>query len=365
VVTATRHTQRWGPRRLALGLSPTPGPGLALLLVGMAIGPQGLGMLSTATLDSLDPLVSLALAALGVFVGLDVRFGGLQEWRLLGAGSLQAGVTIGVVTIGFLLASLALPTLFAQTWLPIAMLGICAASSSTVADHDDTHPHSARVNDLDDILPILLAGAIAVWLRGSTPTAFAWLLLQTAAMAALLAAATVLLVKQTAAESEQRVFTIGAVLVLGGVAAHLSLSALAAGLFAGLCWNLAGGAGRDRIVRDLRDAQHPLTVPLLIIAGGRLAPSPSLLVLLLIYVALRSIGKLLGHRLSRRRVVFGDAATASAWHLASPGVVGIAIALESTQITSASHAVTVLSVIVAGALIFDLLSLLSARWLEP
>lgn len=327
----------------------------------MAIGPGGLGVLSAGTLDSLDPLVSLALAALGVFVGLDLRLGGRQEWRLLRAGSVEAGATIGVVTIGCLLAAVAVPALFSHTWLASAMLGICAASSSTVADHDDVHPHSTRVNDLDDILPILLAGLLAVWFRASTPPAFAWLLLQTAAMAVVLAVATVLLVRQTAAESEQRVFTIGAVLLLGGVAAHLSLSALAAGLFAGLCWNLAGGAGREHIVRDLRYLQHPLTVPLLIIAGARLAPSPSLLALLLLYVALRSAGKLLGHRLSQI-VAFGRAAPAtSAWHLTSPGVVGIAIALESTRISGQPHTVTVLSVIVAGALVFDLLSWLLTR----
>ncbi len=316
-------------------------------------------MLSTTTLDSLDPLVSLALAAVGVFVGLDLRFGGRQEWRLLRAGSLEAGITIGVVAIGFLLAAAAIPSLLVQTWLGAAMLGICAASSSTVADHDGAHPHSVRMNDLDDILPILLAGLLAVWSRASGPADFVWLLSQTAGMAILLATATVLLVRQTAAEGEQRVFTIGTVLLLGGVAAHLSLSALAAGLFAGLCWNVAGGAGRDRILRDLRYVQHPLTVPLLIIAGAQLAPSRAVLMLLVLYVVLRAAGKMLGHRASQR-VAFGPAAAAtSAWHLTSPGVVGIAIALEVTRISNAPHAVPVLSVIVAGALIFDLLSLLS------
>jgi hypothetical protein len=357
----TTRTRWWGRRRLALGLSPTPGSGLALLVVGMVLGPAGLGLLSSGTLDALDPLVSLALAALGVFVGLDLRFGGAHEWRLLRAGTLEAGVTIGVVALGCALAAMAAPGLFAPTWLVPVMLGICAASSSTVADHDEAHAHATRLNDLDDVLPIVLAGAIAVSLRAGAPGAAAWLLLQTAVMAVLLAVATVLLVRQAAAESEQRVFTIGAVLLLGGIAAHLSLSALAGGLLAGLCWNLAGGAGREHIVRDLRYLQHPLTVPVLVIAGARMSPTSSMLALLLVYVALRSAGKVIGHGLSRR-VAFGPATAAtSAWQLTSPGVVGIAIALEFARTAGQPPAVTVLSVIVAGALAFELLSWLLAR----
>ncbi len=362
-MTPDRRIARWGRRRLALGLSPTPGPGLALLVVGMTLGPAGLGVLSTAMLDALDPLASMALAALGVFVGLDVRFGGVHEWRLLRAGSLEAGITVGVVALGCFLAGM-VPGIDPQPWLVSAMLGICAASSSTVADHDDVQPQN-RVNDLDDILPIVLTGGIAVALRAPTPGAFAWLLLQAVSLAAVLALATVLLVRQATAEGEQRVFTIGAVLLLGGMAAHLSLSALAGGLFAGLCWNLAGGAGREHIVRDLRYLQHPLTVPLLVIAGARLAPSPALPALLLLYVALRASGKALGYGLSRR-VAFGRALpAASAWHLTSPGVVGIAIALEFARLIDQPLGATVLSVIVAGALTFELLSwLLSRRGVE-
>ena len=356
-----RRTHRWGRRRLALGLSPTPGPGLALLVVGMTLGPGGLGLLSTGTLDALDPLVSMALAALGVFIGLDLRLGGRHEWRLLGAGSLEAGVTIGIVFVGCQVAARAAPGTFAQPWLVSAMVGICAASSATVAEHDEAHPQANRVSDLDDILPIVLAGSLAVFLQAGNAEASVWLLLQTASMAVLLATATVLLVRQTTAQSEQRVFTIGAVLLLGGIAAHLSLSALAGGLFVGLCWNLAGGAGREHIERDLRYLQHPLTVPLLVIAGGRLTPSPSMLALLLLYVALRSAGKLLGEGLSRRVAFGGDGPAPSAWHLTSPGVVGIAVALEFTRTSGQPEAVMLLSVVVAGALVFDLLSRLLTR----
>jgi hypothetical protein len=301
------------------------------------------------------------LASLGVFVGMDLRLGGRQEWRLLKAGSLEAGVTICVVTAGYQFAAAAVPALFSSTWLMSATLGLCAASSSTAAEDDDGQPHSVRASDLDDVLPILLTGFAAAWTRANAPPASTWLLLQAPLMVALLAGATVLLVRQTAAETEQRVFTLGAVLLLGGITAHLSVSALAGGLIAGLLWNLAGGAGREPIIRDLRYLQHPLVVLLLVAAGAGMAPSRTLLALLLVYVLLRSIGKLVGHHLSERWALGRQRTARSAWQVMSPGVVGIAIALEWMQLGNHPQAVTVLSVIVAGALVFDLLSRLVTR----
>ena len=64
-----RTPHRWTARtRLALGLSPTPRPGLVLIPLGMALGPHGLGVLSDSVLTIVDPAVSVALAALGAFV---------------------------------------------------------------------------------------------------------------------------------------------------------------------------------------------------------------------------------------------------------------------------------------------------------
>lgn len=358
---AVKTPQRlWGRRRLALGLSPTPGPGLAVLVVGIIIGPGGLGLLSAATLDALDPLVSLALASLGVFIGLELQLRGRRDTLLFVAGSLEGGTTIAAVAGGCLLASLVAPGLFMDVGLAAALLGICAAPSSTVADYAETSDHT-RMGDFDDILPIVIAGLMAVWARSSAPAAFASLLVQTLIMAALVAGAAMLLVRQTGAEGEQRVFSIGAVLLLGGIAAHLSLSALAAGLFAGVCWNVMGGEGRDRIVRDLRYLQHPLTMPLLILAGARLRYAPALLTMLLLYLALRTAGKLLGSYISQR-VAFGiRTPTHSGRHLTSPGVVGIAIALEALRVGGGAGTSAIFSVIVAGALMLDLLAVVLAR----
>jgi hypothetical protein len=350
----------WRRRRLALGLTPMPGPGLTVMIVGIIIGPGGLGLLSTATSDALDPLVSLALASLGVFIGLELRLRGRREKLLLVAGSLEGSITIAAVAAGCLLTARIAPDLFLDVGVAAALLGICAAPSSTVADHGEAPEHT-RIGDFDDILPIVIAGLAAVWVRSGQPSAFVWLFVQTASMATLLAAAAMLLVRQTGTEGEQRVFSIGAVLLLGGIAAHLSLSALALGTFAGLCWNVMGGEGRDRIMRDLRYLQHPLTMALLVLAGARLHYGPALTLLLLLYLALRTAGKLLGSYISQR-VAFGiRTPTLSGRHLTSPGVVGIAIALEALRIDADPATSVIFSVVVAGTLVLDLLSLVIAR----
>ena len=135
-------------RRLALGLSPTPSPGLILLLFGMALGPMGIGLLSEPVLAALDPAVSVALAALGVFVGLDLKLRRPREDRLLAAASLEAGATILVVAGGVLLVhSLSPSSSLGNPWLFAVMLGLCASSSSTPAEASTEARQSAALAD--------------------------------------------------------------------------------------------------------------------------------------------------------------------------------------------------------------------------
>ena len=53
-------SSRWSRSRLALGLSPTPIPGL-VLIAGLVIGPHGIHLLSESMLSFLDPAVSARL----------------------------------------------------------------------------------------------------------------------------------------------------------------------------------------------------------------------------------------------------------------------------------------------------------------
>jgi hypothetical protein len=361
LIAGTRR--RWPSRRLAAGLSPTPRPGLVLILVGVALGPHGLNVISAPALASLDPAVSVALAALGVLVGLGVDTWRPRDIRRLAAAGLESVATIALVCGGLLLARG--PSFVREQipWLVALMAGLCAASSSApaeAADADGGRTFPILIAELDDVLPILVGVLAVLWTRPGPPLAVAWFVVRAALIAGAIAFASWLLIAQTSSESEQRVFAIGALLLLGGAAAHLSLSALFAGFLAGLFWNAAGGAARDGIARDLRYLQHPLVVLLLVVAGSRLALSFDLAGIIVAYVVLRIAAKRVGGWIAGRAAQ--DDSADPGFALSSPGVVGIAIALNVLQAGGGVAAgKTLFAIVVVGSLASELLSLLMLR----
>jgi hypothetical protein len=195
----------------------------ALLLMGVALGPNGLNLLTASVLQLVDPLVAMALAMVGVFVGLNVD---LKEPRV------DAGMAIAA-----------------------------------------------------------LGGAAVVLSRQESPATQVLITLAIAGIAVIVAFAGWLLIGQTDSEREQQVFVVGSLLLVGGAAAYLSLSALFAGLFAGILWGSAGNLARARIVKELDYFQHPLVVLLLLVAGAsitRLVEAGVLaLVVLILHLAAR------------------------------------------------------------------------------
>ena len=91
----------------------------------------------------------------------------------------------------------------------------------------------------------------------------------------MLAAAAWLLLARASSETEERVFAVSALLLVGGVADALSLSALVGGLAAGVFWRLAGRQPREAVRRDVLFVQHPLLVLVLLLAGARAEWSPA------------------------------------------------------------------------------------------
>jgi hypothetical protein len=131
-----------------------------------------------------------------------------------------------------------------------------------------------------------LGGAAVIFSREASPLALMLITLAMAGIALIVAFAGWLLVGQTDSEREQQVFVIGALLVIGGAAAYLSLSALFAGLFAGILWSAAGDLARARIVKELDYLQHPLVVLLLLVAGASITTYVEAAVLALVVLVL-------------------------------------------------------------------------------
>ncbi len=113
------------------GASPGGRAALLLLPLGMALGPQGLNVLSLPVLAALDPAVSVIVGVLGVLIGLGLDFRRPREGRLLAAGATSAAVAALVVGGGAFAALMALmaadrESLAATVPLALAVLiGMC------------------------------------------------------------------------------------------------------------------------------------------------------------------------------------------------------------------------------------------------
>jgi hypothetical protein len=137
----------------------------------------------------------------------------------------------------------------------------------------------------------VLGGIGMAALRDVSPLALVLMAFAIAGVAIVVAFAGWLLVGQADSEREQQVFIIGSLLLLGGSAAYASLSAVFAGLLAGIVWNSGGALARARIVHHLDYFQHPLLVVMLLVAGASITFSLEALAVLVIVAALHAVGR--------------------------------------------------------------------------
>jgi hypothetical protein len=342
--------RRWSlpARRAALGLSPTAAPALTFVLVGIALGPVGLGALSPAALIRLDPVVSVALAALGIYVGL-----GLGAMRSPGASSLlfaatiEAGATIAVVSgvMYVLLLRWAVP-LTLEPGLFALVLGISSCASAALRPANNTNEdarRAARIVDMDDV-PLVLLGTLVVAAAARAPIMESTLLAIAASLA--VGAAGWLLFERARSAAERGVFVTGAVLLLGGIGAYLGTSPLLSGCAAALVWVRTPGAA-DRIIgADLQKLQHPLVALLLIVAGASIRWDLALLWIAAPLVLLRLTGKLIAAAVAAR--VVGIPTGLLATVLVPPGVLGVALALNVQQTLGMDDTLLLSGVVVAA-----------------
>jgi hypothetical protein len=319
--------------RAALGLRPVTAPVMVFIPLGILLGPGGAGILSLNVLSHLDPLISIVLATLGVFIGIAAGTQRGQVQRLMIASSVEALIT--VVTVGgalyLLLGIWGIPLPIPYLVVALAM-GICASASaapSVEAADENARKLAGRVADLDDVLPIILGGFVISMLApverapavgallaiglGGTIAFGGWLLLEHAKGA------------------ERAVFVLGTLALLGGCGAYLGISPLLSGLTAGWFWALTPGRTDRVITTELRKVQHPMIVLLLVTAGAGLEASTAGVWLFAPYVVFRIAGKLMGGW-AASLLAPGIAPADLGAYLIPPGVIGIAFALNILQI---------------------------------
>jgi hypothetical protein len=319
------------------------------------LGPSGLNLLPARAIDHLDPVISVGLATLGVFVGL--ALGRRPQWdpRLFLAASFEALVTVVIVcgAILYLLYTWHLPLRTSTVAIALALAVSASASSAATGSHAESHADTAhaiasRVADLDDVLPIAV-GALAVALLGEQYLGMALLLVLVTMLVGLAVGVTGwLLIERAHSAAERGLFVIGLLALVGGASAYLSLSPLLAGLTAGMFWNWSPGH-TDAIIReDLHKFQHPLVVLMLLAAGASLTLSTAALWLFAPFVVFRMAGKLAGGWLASR--LTGLASADLGAHLLAPGLLGIAFALNVHQHLARPDAAAVLTAVVIGTL---------------
>ncbi len=357
---SSRHSSP-GWRRV-LGWSGTSAPVALLLLAGIAVGPQGINLLSSGELPLLNAVAPVALAALGVLVGLGVGDRRSAARGLLATALLEPAVTILVVAGGIaVLANAGLVPALRPFWTLMMAIGICAATSLTLPGGNPLEPRSpaARVAETGVLLPIVAGGVVLASLRAGAPVSTTLLVVQACLVTLALAAAGWLLLTRAASETEERVFALSVLLLVGGAAEALSLSALLGGLMAGVFWRYAGGRPRETIRRDVLFVQHPLLVLVLLAAGARADLSPSAIALGAVYVLLRAGGTLAGSA-AARRVTGMRASGALGRHLLYPGVFGVAFALNAVGIVGADASI-LLATVVVGTIGSEFVALLMVR----
>lgn len=339
------RSRRW---RRVLVWSATSAPVGLLLAAGIAIGPGGINLLTLSTLSLLDPVVPVALAAFGMLIGLSANDHRRDDARTLGAACLAAAVTVTVVLAGFgVVALTAMASVPRPVWVLILAGGICAGTSLTLPSDDSLEPRSAttRFIELGVLLPLVAGGLMLAWLHAGSFAGAGVLVAHACGVILALAAAAWLLVTSASSETEERVFAVSALLLVGGVAAALSLSALFAGLVAGLFWRFAGRRPRETIRRDVLFVQHLLLVLVLLVAGARADLSSWTLALGLGYVVLRAVGQLAAGTVARR-VAGVKAPRDLGRRLLPPGVLGVGFALNAVGVIGADASMLLAAVVV-------------------
>ena len=116
---------------------------------------------------------------------------------------------------------------------------------------------------------LILAGALSLALLHRNAVEAMAIAGQATGIAILLAGVGWMLSSDHPGNDERRVFAIAVLLLLGGVADYLSVSALLLGWIAATAWRLMPAKGLADVRLDTAYVQHPTTALLLITAGAR------------------------------------------------------------------------------------------------
>jgi hypothetical protein len=295
--------------------------GTEFIVIGLLLGSGFLDLIDELTLDRLRPFVCVALGWIGFLFGLQFDRRTLSH---LPAGFVAISTVVGLVTLGvvfppmwYLLRARLAPLdgglLLAA--ITLAAAAACTGQSTVALVARRGHPSSRHVmtllryvSSLDSAVGVVAIG-FALTLAGARPLGpdrfpqtLQWLVIA-ACLGALMAWIFVSLTLTRTSQAELVLYLLGVIALSSGVAFALGLSVLFVNFVCGVTVaNLATVRSiRGRVMSIMERGEHFIYLLLLVIAGAYWQlPTPWVLVVALIYIALRLAGKLSGAFLATR-----------------------------------------------------------------
>lgn len=273
--------------------------GEEFLLLGVCLGPLGFGLLDREGLRGLEPFIGFGMAYVGFVYGMQFEPGiwGKLAGREIGASATSSLIVAAVVAAAWHGVS---PTPDAAVSLAV---GAAAGGTSTAFLHlVDRHTRMGRVplfrflrvsSVLDDLWGIALYAGALIFLG---PPGWKGILGVLAVVAAVCGTLRLVL-PSTRDPAETMAVLVGAVLFVGGTAALVGFSPLAAGATTGLILPWACRDCRQYLNR-LVVVEQPAYLLMLVLAGAWWVPAPvtakATLALVGAYAISRGIGKAVG-----------------------------------------------------------------------
>ncbi len=291
--------------------------GAEYVLLGILVGPQVSGLLGKTVLQSFEPITTLALGWMGAIIGTRFYLAALVAvpgitYRLAFVESILTLLTV----FGVEMAALTLLGFSpGRVWIPALAMGTIATASSTAAVDmigerlGSDRPLVAQLSVSTTVNAFVAVIAFGILLsmhhpdphvmdRPITPTE--WMVI---AIAVGIIGGSLFYLFLGSEEHEDRLLIAlgGAVILVSGAAAYLSLSPLVVGLFFGIIL-VNTAANREEVTAVLESVDRPLYFVLLVIGGATWRPStaPWALAIVVLFLAARAAGKLGGARLAAR-----------------------------------------------------------------
>jgi len=354
--------------------------GTEFILVGIALGDQLIGLLDEPTIRSLTPLFSLGLGVIGLIFGIQLELDKILRFpaRYLVMTFIQAIFTMLVVFWPFYFI---LEVLFGDdrqsillASLVLAATAACTAQTALALIDREFALRGKRVMELlrymssVDAVVGLLVLQLAFCLMQTRPVLGfdAVSALQWFALSLVVGGATGfllhLLTRSRCSDEELLIFVLGMAVFSGGIALSFKLSPLFVNAIMGLVVaNLPGS--KNRIFNLLARLEKPFYIVFLILAGAIWRPgSPWALPLALLYLGLRSTGKITGGYLAARSAhdSFRPPLTMG-MGLISQGGIAIAMVMNYYQLSSAEVTDVVVTTVLVAVILNELASPSLAR----